>query len=288
MTTSPLPADFPRLNCVDMSRWGGELTREEALALWDLGVRHIIVGTGDPGGAGLWAKQQAQMWVKTNGARGGTVDAYIYLVFAVSATAQVTAALTTLYGVGVRMWWLDAEDPAAPKDPAANAAFLRACLTVLGATRRVGIYTGRWWWGPWMGPTTEFASFELWNSFYDANPDESGLPYGGWEHSAIEQYQGTTVLAGQSVDLNYAKNLEEDAVTREEYLALVAAQEDALLARWAGSEQRDASPPYAVFSRAQRLEYARGREAAVAAGTAPSLVEIAASVGDHEHGGVKR
>lgn len=198
---------FPALNCVDMSRWGGPLTEQEARDLWNLGVRHIIVGTGHPNGAGMWAHQQSSMWMAVNGNKGATFDAYIYLYMAGMARQQVHDALAT---VSPRMWWLDAEDVESPwLTPAERRTFLVECLAALG-DRTVGIYTGRWWWVPNMANSTAFAHLPLWNSYYDGDPDTDGLPYGGWVDSTIEQYQGTTILAGQSVDLNYAKNLEDD------------------------------------------------------------------------------
>ncbi len=212
-TFSGFGPGFPALNCVDMSRWGGELTEQEARDLWAAGVRHIIVGTGDPNGAGLFAKQQAEMWLRVNGTSGGTADAYLYLWFGGDPTLQVKQGVATLAGVPVRKWWLDAED-VSPEcqhmQVSDRVTFLDGCVAACRVlSLRFGIYTGGWWWNQYMPGVTKYAAFDLWNSYYDGNPDESGLPYGGWEHSAIEQYEGTTVLCGQSVDLNYAKDLEE-------------------------------------------------------------------------------
>ena len=71
--------------------------------------------------------------------------------------------------------------------------------------------------------STQFVGLPLWNAYYDGDPDEDGLPYGGWEHSAIEQYQGTTDLCGQSVDLNFAKNLRPPETGDLEELVLLIA-----------------------------------------------------------------
>ena len=45
------------LNCVDMSRWGGDLTADEAAAMKAEGIGTVIVASG-PGGYGLMARQQ--------------------------------------------------------------------------------------------------------------------------------------------------------------------------------------------------------------------------------------
>lgn len=196
----------PRLNAVDMSRWGGELTAAEASALRAAGVELVIVGTGNPLGAGMWARQQALAAV----AAGMRVEAYIYLYMAGDAGEQVAQAVRSLEGVPVARWWLDAEDVESPElTVPQRRTFLHVCVSLLQARKvPVGIYTGRWWWVPNMGDYEGFAPLPLWNSWYDGDPDTDGLPYGGWTDSTIEQYQGTTELCGQSVDLNYAKDLE--------------------------------------------------------------------------------
>jgi hypothetical protein len=197
-----------------MSRWGGALTEDEAKAIWDLGVSNIKVGDGwsGPGGSGEWARQQATSWLDVNQGRGGTLDAYIYLYMAGDPVQQVKNAFDTLNGLPVRMWWLDAEDTESPALSAADReGFLstaEATVTSLGG--KAGIYTGRWWWVPNMADSTLFADLPLWNSYYDKNPDESGLPYGGWEHSAVEQYDDTQYVGGQSVDVNYDRTIDEE------------------------------------------------------------------------------
>ena len=198
-----------------MSRWGGELTRAEAHELASSGIQLAIVGTGNPAGAGLWAKQQADM----AHAEGLLVDAYIYLYFKGDPAEQVRQALATLAGATVRMWWLDAEDMESPDlTTEERGAFLDACVAELEkASVPFGVYTGRWWWEPNMASSTKYSHLPLWNSWYDGDPDEDGLPYGGWTHSAIEQYEGTTTLCGQSVDLNYAKNLEDEMLTQDQF-----------------------------------------------------------------------
>lgn len=210
--------DTPRLNAVDMSRWGGEFTLEEASAMKAIGITHVIVGDGHPQGAGLWARQQAEMALS----QGMTVDGYIYLYFKADASDQCRQALNTLSGLPIRMWWLDAEDTESNDlSPMERLIFLDKCLDTLKKdqpTFKVGIYTGRWWWIPMVANSDRFSLYPLWNSYYDGNPDDSGLPYGGWTSSAIEQYEGTTNICGQSVDLNYAKNFEVD-VTEEQFAA---------------------------------------------------------------------
>ena len=264
------------LNCVDMSKWGGPLSDTEAQCLTNAGVRLIITGTGHPSGAGVWARQQAESWLR-NG--GETLDAYIYLYMAGQPTTQVNAALGTLQGLPVRMWWLDAEDTESPHLTAQQRAdFLESCLQALGS-RTAGIYTGRWWWRPNMGNSTAFAHLPLWNSYYDGDPDTDGLPYGGWVESAIEQYQGTTDFCGQSVDLNFAKNL-EDAMTPDERLRMERLE----LAMFSGKEE-------ASLGRDQRLQNAQFRAALRDTPGDPTGWQVSVServeahIADHTDGG---
>ncbi len=230
-----------KLNCVDMSHWGGPLTAQESSDLWEAGIRNIKVGTGyaGPGGAGSLARQQASQWLDVNQGRGGTVDAYIYLYFAGDAVQQCNQGVETLRGIPIRFWWLDAEDVDPSGEgltPSQRERFLTQCTAAM-AGLPVGIYSAHWWWPDKMANSTLFADLPLWNSWYDGIPDESGLPYGGWQHSAVEQYEGTTIVAGQSVDLNFDKTLDQE----EEEMGLTAAERaeiDAFKrAVFAGAEQ---------------------------------------------------
>lgn len=236
--------------------WGGPLSIPQAKGLWDAGVRNIKVGDGNAavGGAGQWARQQASSWISLYGAAGGTVDAYIYLYMANDPIQQVAQAFQTLDAIAVRRWWLDAEDTqSAFLSIYQREQFLASCESEVTRRRGVcGLYTGGWWWKPNMGNSARFSHLPLWNSYYDDNPDESGLPYGGWQHSAVEQYAGTTTLGGMSVDLNYDSTLEEEEMgmtpaERAEFDALKRAV-------FAGSEQPGDD--------AARLAYANGKIAA--------------------------
>lgn len=193
-----------RLNCVDMSRWGGELTPSEAACMAAQGVHTVIVATG-PGGYGLLALQQAE----AASAAGMRVEAYVFLEFESEPEWWVQQALWRLEDFPVARWWLDIEDTEHGRDWhwSRRRAYAQRALEEFGRSGIFAhIYTGGWYWRPymgdWLGPASEGRL--LWNSYYDGDPDVEGLPYGGWtkETVAIEQYQGTTDLCGQSVDLN--------------------------------------------------------------------------------------
>ena len=194
-----------------MSRWGGELTAEEAACLKAAGIATVIVASG-PGGYGLMARQQAEAAV----AAGLRLEAYTYLEFESDPEWWVREALARLEGLPVARWWLDIEDTEHGRDwtPARRVAHVQRALDAFGAAGVFAhVYSGGGVWRPCMGDTHVFArqGRKLWNAWYDGDPDIDGLPYGGCTAAdvAIEQFEGTSVVCGQSVDKNWLYFTEE-------------------------------------------------------------------------------
>ncbi|MGE5597143.1 MAG: GH25 family lysozyme [Hyphomicrobiales bacterium] len=199
------------LNCVDMSRWGGELTAEEAACLKAGGIATVIVASG-PGGYGQMARQQAEAAVAT----GLRLEAYTYLEFESDPEWWVGQALSRLDGLPVARWWLDVEDTEHGRSwsPEQRIAYVQRAIDAFAAAGVVAhIYSSGWFWRPYMADTDAFArqGRKLWNSWYDGATDVDGLPYGGWTAAdvAIEQFEGTSVVCGQSVDKNWLYFTEE-------------------------------------------------------------------------------
>lgn len=199
------------LNAVDMSRWGGELTAGEAACLRAAGIATVIVASG-PGGYGLLARQQAEAAI----AAGPRLEAYTFLEFESDPEWWVREALARLEGLPVARWWLDVEDTDHGRSwtPAQRVAYAQRALDAFSAAGVFAhIYSGGWFWRPYMADTDVFArqSRKLWNSWYDGDPDVDGLPYGGWTAAdvAIEQFEGTSIVCGQSVDKNWLYFTEE-------------------------------------------------------------------------------
>jgi hypothetical protein len=198
------------LNCVDMSRWGGELTAEEAACLEAAGIATVIVASG-PGGYGLMARQQAEAL-----AAGLRLEAYTFLEFESDPEWWIREALARLDGLPVARWWLDVEDTGHGRDwtPAQRVAYVQRALDAFSAAGVFAhIYSGGWYWRPYMGDTDIFArqGRKLWNAWYDGDADVDGLPYGGWTAAdvAIEQFEGPSLVCGQSVDKNWLYFTEE-------------------------------------------------------------------------------
>lgn len=180
---------------VDFSEWGGPLAAETVVAWKGLGIRFAIV---------QYSRRMTQHLEVLAQVGGLDVEAYVYLYWVQDQWGQTPQqrtrnALNLLQGSSVRRLWLDCEDSEQPFDEAQ----LWECVTICNqAGIQPGIYTGRWWWVPRASNSQLFAELPLWHAEYVDVPDfDSFVPYGGWTRPTIWQYQGTTTLAGHSVDL---------------------------------------------------------------------------------------
>lgn len=184
---------------VDMSKWGGPLTADEATCLLLNGVQVAIIGSG-PGNYGQYTEQQASAAL----AAGMAVEGYTFLEWGYTADIWVRTAIQRFGAIRPARLWIDVEDTAISPPLDWESYVLTALDEVRAHGIETGIYTGRWYWVGHLHDSRSFAAEKLWNSWYDGDPDIDGLPYGGWTEAsvAIEQYQGTTELCGQSVDLN--------------------------------------------------------------------------------------
>jgi hypothetical protein len=130
-------------------------------------------------------------------------DAYVYDYLADPSWRDgAIAGLSALASSGLvaRRLWADEEDVSAScqsmgvtSRAQAVSASLRAmdlAPTRLGIT---GVYTGAWWWKPYVGNTAAFSDRPLWDAHYDkiANAALDFAPYGGWSFASIKQYAGS-------------------------------------------------------------------------------------------------
>jgi len=267
------------LNCVDMSRWGGDLTADEAAAMKSEGITTIIVASG-PGGYGLMARQQAEAAL----AAGLRLEAYTFLEFESDPERWIREALARLEGLPVARWWLDVEDTEHGRDwtPEQRIAYVQRALAALAAGGVFAhVYSGGWYWRAYMGDTEVFArqGRKLWNSWYDGDPDVDGLPYGGWTAAdvAIEQFEGTSLVCGQSVDKNWVYFTEEG-----EDMELRARVER--LERLIGGNGVDDNDGKRLTGE-EALAWMDGRGFSLILGLANAQAEIAgaSNAGQHEH-----
>ena len=192
---------------VDCSNYSGEISEQQARDLWAAGVRKVIVQIVNE--RVLTHRQQIPVLL----AAGLEVEAYVYVWFSSGeewVKQRVAWACRELGAFPkVSMLWLDCEqtlddDPPFDHVNEPTTDIIRAAVDVVThAGYRTGIYTAQWWWVPGTDNTTAFSHLPLWSANYDLDPDRDPANYGGWGVPDMEQYQGSTTLAGvPMVDLN--------------------------------------------------------------------------------------
>lgn len=238
-------SEFPALNYVDMSRWGGPFEDHEVACMRARGVTAACVATG-PGNYSLYSRQQAE----TASRHGLWLDGYAYQEYGADPVGWALDAVRDLDRFDVRMFWPDFEDTVNGRDwsVARRIEYCARALEVydreLGRAR-VGWYGAGWYHRGYLGDTWEFADRALWDAWYPAGADAAkvliqpwqGRPYGGFSEPAIYQYAGTTVLCGQSVDLNWARHVaqkEEDEMDPrvDKLIRLLSGADEALIDDW--------------------------------------------------------
>lgn len=190
-----------------MSNYGGELTAAEAACFKEAGYGLVIIGTQ--------RREAARQQLRAAVEAGLSVEAYVYLWWGGDVREKVQAALDLCSGFPIRRLWLDCEDngEGAPGVPAAGSGFtpaiaegkIRAGLAACSeAGVASGLYSAAWWWRPAMEDSQAFADQAWWVAFYDGLDDPTmwGPPFAGILQPLMKQYQGTTTVCGQSVDLN--------------------------------------------------------------------------------------
>lgn len=132
---------------------------------------------------------------------------------------------------GIKRIWLDVE--ARPPHEAEGMNPYRRIAVVTKAVEMVwrggvqpGIYTGQWYWVPYMANTTIFSKLPLWLSYYGKN-DGTQTPirqtsFGGWTRVAVHQYTSRLWVCGRHRDANYwfidTENSKEDDMTPAELI----------------------------------------------------------------------
>lgn len=200
-----------------MSNWGGVPTVEQIQKLVDAGFTRFIVGTG-PGSYGIEAEAQIEVIKQVPGTH---VEGYAFLEWrsqlnwGLDEKAWVRAALRCVGEYAddgtVERWWLDVEDnlrdqgmSVREKEDIIQSALDEFDRWTEPVGIEVGLYTGAWYWIGYMSNSDRFKDRQLWESYYDSDPDIDGWPGCPWSREliAITQYEGTTNMFGLSVDLN--------------------------------------------------------------------------------------
>lgn len=181
---------------VDMSKWGGPLTSEEADCLKERGWTRVVVGISE-----LTVARQQLLMARS---RGLNTQGYAYLYWD-SPTYYVERAITYA-GDMFDFLWIDVEQNAGGRSYQQIIDSIKAAVAVCEARGMpCGIYTSRSKWHELTGNTQAFRHLPLWNAYYDGDQDVDfgRAPYGGWAAPAMEQYGNTQYVCGQSVDVNF-------------------------------------------------------------------------------------
>ena len=192
---------------VDMGNQSGLLAVDEGRAMVDAGFTRAVIGTG-PAPYDLHSEQQ----ISTCAEVGIGVEAYTYLEWRYDPREWARAALR---GAGehvdaVERWWVDIEDNSVRMRGLSLSDKLDYVDACLDEFQKFGvfahIYTGGWFWLPYMGNTDRYARQGrlLWESNFDGVPNINSWPGCPWamEQIAGTQYTGTVIVGGQSVDSN--------------------------------------------------------------------------------------
>jgi hypothetical protein len=141
-------------------------------------------------------------------------DIYCFLYFGLPhERREVSNALALAKNLGgIKRIWLDVE--ARPPHEASNMTpqkridIVSECAAeVERAGYSVGIYTGRWYWVPYMANTTAFSKYPLWLAYYGKNdgtqPPIKIADFGGWRRVSVHQFTSRFALCGRYRDANY-------------------------------------------------------------------------------------
>ena len=209
----------------DFSNWSRVPTPDDIATLRALGYTTAIVGASfDP----QLARDQITVLV----AAGFRIEVYAWLRHPWRQDL-LDAALTACVGFPVERMWLDVEDAedAAGKTPDQLAFDVQTAVDYLRAhfANEVAIYTGSWFWGPYMETTNTFGC-RLWLANYVTTPDVAWivtqLP-GGWTAAtlAIWQYRNN-LKPGSDFNADDDLILEADDMTADETAAAIKAYVD--------------------------------------------------------------
>ncbi len=195
-----------RRDVLDFSNYTGLSPDVHALkaAGWD----GVILGTQNP-------SVTRRQWEACN-LEGFHVDSlYCFVYWDLEDVRRISEALQLAEQYNLSVWldceWTHQGYPGTGTwAPPVNTlkSLIRKYKQQLGA-RYAGIYTGKWWWEPYVGNTTEFSGDPLWHAAYQAaQPDfDDFLPYGGWTRPLLWQYSSNGTQ-GVNADLNVEEVVE--------------------------------------------------------------------------------
>ena len=208
--------------CLDLSNH--DESTFDAACFKSAGVTDVIMGCQL---SGIPARRMIPKLQEVNINVRGT---YAFLGFNNWWIQPTRDAINVAKAFNIPMVWLDAEGDDVVTGhivpgvtPGMRIARLHECVDLVQlAGLAVGIYTGGWFWPPYMNNTTEFSHLPLWHSAYPTNGQPiTEVAYGGWEKVSIHQYTSSYTVCNRNRDANYIFE-EEDDMTEEQKAKLDA------------------------------------------------------------------
>jgi hypothetical protein len=203
------------MRAIDVSNYTGELSVDRVQS-WrdehDVGLVIVQAINPPPNYPPGVTRQQCEAVLNAGGV---ALDVYFYNWFGRrDGYLSDFADLVTDYPL--RRVWLDVEDTSASQSFQDRINNVYSNLARLDDIfdLQTGMYTGRWFWRPYMGDTYAFSDRSLWDANYDHIADPNAFSsYGGWTECAIKQFIGTSTLSGVgNIDQNVLSVVEEDRV----------------------------------------------------------------------------
>lgn len=197
------------IKAADISNYTDTLEQGEIDCLKAAGVQHVTVRASLDDGLPSMDIAKQQLAALKDAGISTSLYAWTYSDWEARRTVQDTVATFGKLAT-TDLIWLDVEPYRLNNPRLPSLAWLRDAVDeVKRQGYRPGIYTGKWVWNepayPYNG-STAFADLPLWMATFDQTPDlqGGGLPFGGWQTAAIEQYAGSgqQQTCGLFVDLD--------------------------------------------------------------------------------------
>jgi hypothetical protein len=167
-------------------------------------------------------------------------DIYCFLYFGLPhERREVSNALALAKNLGgIKRIWLDVEatppNEASDMTPQKRINVVAECAAEIErAGYGVGIYTGRWYWVPYMENTTAFSKYPLWLAYWGKNdgtqPPIKIVDFGGWQRVSVHQFTSRFALCGRYRDANYwmLNEGKEEHMTPQEIVNAILNDNDA-------------------------------------------------------------
>lgn len=193
----------PGYNLLDLSNH--DESTFDAECLKSNGVTDVIMGCQLGGGPAR------RMIPKLEKADVNVPGTYAFLGFKNWWIEPTNQAIAVAKQFGIGKVYLDAEADDANSGATGNEVnpqqraqrLVDCCDLVLDSGLKLGIYTAKWWWVPYMANTHLFADIDLWLGGPYGVPPIINPGFGGWAEVEIHQHTSTYYVCDRGRDANY-------------------------------------------------------------------------------------